>query len=457
MGISLFAGEAEEAGSTTVLRDAAAGTLKPLYNYMDDLPGIEGDADAVSCRGRACRAHRRPHDQLRCRPRLPVPVLVLHHHQRAGPQVAPPLAGRRRARSFARTGRRASRRFFITDDNFARNKDWEAIFDRLIAAARAARASTSASSSRSTRCATRSRTSSRRRARAGVTRVFIGLENINPDNLLAAKKRQNKITEYRKMLLAWKRAGVITYAGYILGFPDDTRESIQRDIEIIKKELPLDILEFFFLTPLPGSEDHKVLWHKQASDGPGPEQVRPRACGRRPRQDEPRGMGEGLPVGLVELLFARAQADDHPPGARLRCRHVAAGSVLFAFSIAFPIEGLHPLQFGMFRLKYRTDRRPGLPIEPALAVLSALRLGNPVQARPHDPRVDRSQPHAQAARAEQKERPYTDLALTAVTENETETLEMFTQSDAARNSVAHVRKIDELTHGKRALADAPAA
>ena len=41
-------------------------------------------------------------------------------------------------------------------------------------------------------------------ARAGVKRVFIGLENINPDNLLGAKKRQNKITEYRKMLLAWK-------------------------------------------------------------------------------------------------------------------------------------------------------------------------------------------------------------------------------------------------------------
>jgi hypothetical protein len=27
--------------------------------------------------------------------------------------------------------------------------------------------------------------------------LFIGLENINPDNLLAAKKRQNRITEYR--------------------------------------------------------------------------------------------------------------------------------------------------------------------------------------------------------------------------------------------------------------------
>ena len=53
---------------------------------------------------------------------------------------------------------------------------------------------------------------------------FIGLENISPDNLLAAKKRQNKITEYRKMLLAWKAARVITYCGYILGFPNDTPE-----------------------------------------------------------------------------------------------------------------------------------------------------------------------------------------------------------------------------------------
>ena len=53
---------------------------------------------------------------------------------------------------------------------------------------------------------------------------------------------------------------VMTYAGYILGFPTDTPESIARDIEIIKKELPVDILEFFYLTPLPGSEDHKNLY-----------------------------------------------------------------------------------------------------------------------------------------------------------------------------------------------------
>ena len=61
------------------------------------------------------------------------------------------------------------------------------------------------------------------------------------------------------MLLAWKKHPVFINAGYILGFPNDTRESILHDIEIIKRELPIDILYFFFLTPLPGSEDHAKL------------------------------------------------------------------------------------------------------------------------------------------------------------------------------------------------------
>ena len=52
---------------------------------------------------------------------------------------------------------------------------------------------------------------------------------------------------------------MITYAGYITGFQADSYDSLMHDIDLIKRELPIDILEFFYLTPLPGSEDHQRL------------------------------------------------------------------------------------------------------------------------------------------------------------------------------------------------------
>ena len=40
MGVSLFAGEAE-GRLDEVLRDAMAGQLKPIYNFLSDLPGLQ--------------------------------------------------------------------------------------------------------------------------------------------------------------------------------------------------------------------------------------------------------------------------------------------------------------------------------------------------------------------------------------------------------------------------------
>src|SRR5260370_31004944 len=42
LGISLFAGEAENLRLDEVLLDAWRGELKPLYNFMDDLPSLGG-------------------------------------------------------------------------------------------------------------------------------------------------------------------------------------------------------------------------------------------------------------------------------------------------------------------------------------------------------------------------------------------------------------------------------
>ena len=91
-------------------------------------------------------------------------------------------------------------RFFITDDNFARNKDWELIFDRIIKLREQDGMDVRFLIQVDTLCHKIPNFVAKAK-RAGVTRIFIGLENINPDNLLAAKKRQNKITEYRNMLL----------------------------------------------------------------------------------------------------------------------------------------------------------------------------------------------------------------------------------------------------------------
>src|SRR5262249_52054495 len=99
-------------------------------------------------------------------------------------------------------------------------------------------------------------------ARAGCSRVFIGLENVSPENLAAANKKQNHVGQYRTMLQAWRAHSIMTVAGYILGFPSDTPASIELDIRTIQRELPVDILEFFILTPLPGSADHQALYKR---------------------------------------------------------------------------------------------------------------------------------------------------------------------------------------------------
>ena len=208
------------------------------------------------------------------------------------------------------------KRFFITDDNFARNKDWEILFDRLIALRKSEFPGLGFTIQVDTLCH-KIPNFIEKAAQAGVRRVFIGLENINPDNLIAAKKRQNKITEYREMLQKWRNHGAITYAGYILGFPADTKESILRDIEIIKRELPIDILEFFFLTPLPGSEDHKVLSAKGVWMDPDMNKYDLNHRVSHHPKDVGPGVGRGLSRRLARLLHARPHPHDPAPLRRL--------------------------------------------------------------------------------------------------------------------------------------------
>ena len=252
-------------------------------------------------------------------------------------------------------------RFFVTDDNFARNRNWEPILDRLIELRERQGFKIRLLLQVDTLCH-KIPNFIEKAARAGCNAVFIGLENINPESLMGAKKRQNKIWEYRDMLQAWRRAKVMTWAGYILGFPTDTPESIARDIDTIKRELPIDILEFFFLTPLPGSEDHKVLhlkgaWMEADMNNYDLEHV----CA------DHAIMSADAWRGVYRDAWARYYSDAHVETVLRRA--VASGinprkivDAMTVFSGSSRIERVHPLQFGYVRRKLRTQRRHGLPV-----------------------------------------------------------------------------------------------
>ena len=276
--------------------------------------------------------------------------------------------------------------------------------------------------------------------RAGVTRVFIGLENINPDNLLAARKHQNKITEYRTMLLAWKAQGIITLAGYILGFAADTPETIRRDIEIIKNELAVDALEFFCLTPLPGSEDHQTLWkHGVAMDPDLNKYDVEHVCTAHPRMSK--GDWEAIyheawslyyTPQHIESLMRRAAATGVP------MRSLA--TILLTFSTTVRLEKVHPLQSGLLRLKRPSERRPGLPrVNPwvfwpgfawetlrkhADLALTVWRLARLRRAIERDPEA----------------RAYMDQALTPLREDDDGMLDLLTKTTGAQAALARARR-----------------
>ncbi|HKI14838.1 MAG TPA: radical SAM protein [Roseiarcus sp.] len=363
MGVSLFAGEAEEHRLDEVLLDAWRGTLRPLYNFMDQLPSLQGEPAPILPRKHVVRTtgHYSSIDLGRGCPYQCSFCTIINVQGRKSRFRTPDDLEQIIRANMAQ----GIDRFFITDDNFARNTDWEILLDRVIELKKEG-IHVGFTIQVDTLCH-KIPNFIEKATKAGVKRVFIGLENINPDNLIAAKKRQNKITEYRVMLQKWRAHGALTFAGYILGFPADTKESILRDVEIIKRELPLDVLEFFFLTPLPGSEDHKTLLKKGVWMDPDIN-----------KYDLDHRVSHHPKMSDTEWEEAYRAAWDvyyTPEHIRTILRRAAAipngrpkqiASTIMWFKLMIEHEGVHPLEGGAFRLKSRRDRRHGLKLESPL-------------------------------------------------------------------------------------------
>jgi radical SAM superfamily enzyme YgiQ (UPF0313 family) len=173
---------------------------------------------------------------------------------------------------------------FLVDDDFFRSPRWEEILTGLATVRRefpalcfmmqvdvdASCYANVAEGERETAKHRRSHRFVELAAEAGCYQAFVGIESLNPDNLNLATKYQNtddrqhrlnfedarrKVLEkYRRVVDNWHKVGVAVHAGYMLGFPFDAADCGRIAARTLKK-IGFDIVSFFIMTPLPGTED----------------------------------------------------------------------------------------------------------------------------------------------------------------------------------------------------------
>jgi radical SAM superfamily enzyme YgiQ (UPF0313 family) len=357
-GVTIVKGEVEETWGE-LLREAIAGRLKPLYDFINNKPDlyekpvpvvrkeylrkfVASNFGTLDC-GRGC-----PFEcsfctiinvqgrKMRFRSAEHIAKAVRHNYQRHNVSF-----------------------YFFTDDNFARNKNWEAIFDALIRLREEEHIpvefmmQVDVLSWKIKEFVIKAR-------RAGCINVFIGMESVNTDNLKAAGKNQNHVDEYRQLIESYRTSSISTHVGYIIGFPGDTADSVRRDVAYLMQQVQPDHASFFMLMPLPGSQDHLEMFRR----------------------------GEWMDPDF-NIYDSNHEATHHPnlKDGEWRKVYLEAWRTFYSFENMKAVlqrtpmcnywnnfirfmwyknsiltEDRHPMMCGFLRLKGRKNRRPGYPI-----------------------------------------------------------------------------------------------
>jgi radical SAM superfamily enzyme YgiQ (UPF0313 family) len=360
-GVTLVLGEVEDRW-TGLLQDAVAGRLQLLYDFLQDLPDLRAKPlPKVSPRLQrkfAVRGYGTIDAGRGCPFNCSFCTIINVQGQAMRSRGAAHIVDHIRAHYHA--GRKKGIwHYFFTDDNFSRNPYWEAIFDGLIALRQDEGIAidfmmqVDAAASRIPRFIEKA-------SRAGCIQVFIGMESLREDNLLAASKRQNRVGEYRESIARWHEAGIVCHVGFIIGFPHDTYDRIMEDVRTLRDELLVDQASFFVLTPLPGSRDHRVAVDAGMPMDPDYN----RFDSFRVVMPHP-VMSDEEWMAAYRDAWTNFYSFDHMKRALLRQNpHTYWGMFkCFLWYRTSMVEGTHPMVTGFFRLKDRLSRRPGMPIE----------------------------------------------------------------------------------------------
>ena len=362
MGITLVAGEVEEGRLSVVVEDILRDRAKPLYNFLSPTPNLlnvpipriskdefenfasrfttidTGRGCVFNCdfctiinvQGRTMR-HREPKQ---------VVEFVRHSYREAGVSHC-----------------------FFTDDNTARNPRWRELFAELIRMREEEKIPFT--------FMMQSDLAARKMpggdffelaARAGCNQVFFGVESVNRENLRAQGKFQNQVAEYKDLVAHCHSLGIACHAGYILGLPFDTQESIKEDIAELQR-MVFDSASFYILSPLPGSKDHQRWWNEgrwmdkdfnkydSAHVAVKPDRMSCDELMEAYHDAWEQFYSTGHMVDILKLWRGR----QHIYKERL--------SFFMWYLYASRIERLHPMNCGFWTVQRRTERRSGLPQE----------------------------------------------------------------------------------------------
>jgi anaerobic magnesium-protoporphyrin IX monomethyl ester cyclase len=94
-------------------------------------------------------------------------------------------------------------------------------------------------------------------ARAGVKRIYYGIESGSEKILKNIKKDTNKKV-IRKAIKETKQAGITAFGYFMIGCPGETEETIKETVNFAKS-LDLDYAQFSKLSTLPGTELYELL------------------------------------------------------------------------------------------------------------------------------------------------------------------------------------------------------
>ena len=204
-------------------------------------------------------------------------------------------------------------------------------------------------------------------------------------------------------------------------------------------------MEFFVLTPLPGSEDHKTLWQKGVWMDPDLNKYdldhrvshHSRMSDREWDDAYEAAWRSYYTPEHTRTILRRAAA--HPAG-----RPKTTFSTILWFRLMIEFEGVHPLEGGGFRLKFRRDRRFGLPRESAVVFYPRYLweiLGKVTRYWALYRRY-------KAILKEVLEAPdrltYNDLAIAPPTSGEFENLDLYHATSGGEAALARTRRDDEI-------------